>query len=323
MGKKQEVKGGWKMTLYYGLLEKIMRNQPLPVGISIFCNTQSTTEKNNGNHPPMKQRTAENVIESEKRQASKPLAQEIVLPNNLRQPASVTASTQAIIDCTHHSADSNAIISGVVAKVPVILAELTIQLHVNSLIHLPQWVLEIKQIKRQLRINKCALMQNTDLLFVKGIVHKKIDYIPLVTEKGRISYGELQQFSIEVPFQCTTQVTFPGIQPFLQASVTSDQQQIFYRQDVSNEAYDPEEQGIFDDMQSLNQTSTVFYNEMPFCELTSSKITEFYETSANMDPSVPPALKKKFFDQVEEKMIISLTVKILQYRKVVIPGVNC
>jgi hypothetical protein len=66
--------------------------------------------------------------------------------------------------------------SGSVAKVPVVLAQLTVQANVNSVITLPEYAFEIKRIKKNLKITQCLLIQDTNILFIKGFIRKNIEY---------------------------------------------------------------------------------------------------------------------------------------------------
>lgn len=74
------------------------------------------------------------------------------------------------------------------------------------------------------------------------------------------------------------------------------------------------------DLSEFNQISTEFFNELPFCELISSRIVEFdeYINREKLLGKKVPFEGKEFFS-IEEKMVISLTLKILQNRQVAVP----
>ena len=61
------------------------------------------------------------------------------------------------------------ITSGVVARIPVVLAELTVRFNVGAFIRLPEPALEIKDIKKKLKITQCLLLQPTNILFIKNL----------------------------------------------------------------------------------------------------------------------------------------------------------
>jgi hypothetical protein len=63
-----------------------------------------------------------------------------------------------------------------------------------------------------------------------------------------------------------------------------------------------------DDYWQLNQISTAFYNEHPFCEIASSKIVELDIIHNNNLAS----------SMIEENLVLYITLKILQYRQVAV-----
>lgn len=293
------------MTLYYNLLEKRMKDQPLPLGIPVFWTTPQKGEKEY-NSPPV---------------YVKP--QEIKTPireNHYKGPRSggVKVTTQSVIDCANNPVEINALHSGVIAKIPVLLAELTIQLNVNSIIDLPEPALEIKHIKRSLKINQCVFLHNTNILYIKGLVRKNIEYAAGNCENADGSCGGIRHCIVEVPFNSTTSVTFNGIEPAPLDSSKSSEFHFLKRPERLPGNHSPQDEPESDDFPELNQISTAFYNELPFCELTSSKIVEFYDffNPSGSKGSSPYALRS--FESIEEKMVIYLSLKIMQYRKVAI-----
>ena len=61
-----------------------------------------------------------------------------------------------------------------VTKVPVVLAELTLHVNLDTLINFPEPVLEIKDIKKRIKLTQCRLLLPTNKLFIKGFVRKNI-----------------------------------------------------------------------------------------------------------------------------------------------------
>lgn len=255
------------MSLYYNILQKCLNQRLQPPGINIFSNIQ--------------QGVSPNVIHNPK----------IAEP----QPAAVKVKSETIIECANQPSLIDALPTGVVAKIPVILAELTITLNVHSIYDLPDWTNEIKNIKKRLNITQCKLMQNTNILFIKGLVRKTLQY-SVNTSSDCSNYT--RDYTVDIPFKCTTTVTFNGIEPAPLVHTSS----------LTNKYNIP------DDFSEFNQISTAFYNELPFCELISSRIVEFTELHNPMD---------RLSKSVEDKMVIYLTLKILQYRQVAIPPHNC
>src|SRR5690554_4118191 len=78
--------------------------------------------------------------------------------------------------CENTPVTISALGSGAVAKIPVVLSQMTVQAHVNSVITLPEYAYEIKRIRKNLKITQCLLIQNTNILFLKGFIRKNIEY---------------------------------------------------------------------------------------------------------------------------------------------------
>lgn len=79
------------------------------------------------------------------------------------------------------------------------------------------------------------------------------------------------------------------------------------------------------DLREHNQISTEFFNELPFCDLISSRIVEFDEQLMPEHPKdkdyVTP-FEEKRFRRIEEKMVIFITLRLMQNRLVAVPAVG-
>lgn len=218
----------------------------------------------------------------------------------------VEVTSEAMIDCTNIPYPISALSSGVVAKIPVIIAELTVQINLSSNITLPEWVIDIKESREQLTITQCTLIQSTNILFIKGCVKKDIQYI---AKTNNHSIGNSKNISVDIPFKCSTTVSFNGTEPAPLVANDSCEYKIDFNKD---------------DLSHINQATSAFYNEQPFCELTSSRIISFDELSQ----AIPFPDKKhnipisNQINKIEEQIVLYLTLKILQYRPVKIPPYN-
>ncbi|MCL6634087.1 MAG: hypothetical protein K6T63_15855, partial [Alicyclobacillus herbarius] len=75
------------------------------------------------------------------------------------------------------------------------------------------------------------------------------------------------------------------------------------------------------DLSEFDQVSTEFFNELPFVELISATFTEFDLSIGRTPgtvvvptptPTVAPPFEEGTFTMVEEKMVIDITLKVLQ-----------
>lgn len=203
----------------------------------------------------------------------------------------------------------------IIARLPVVLAQLNVQFNVSAKIKLPEYALEIKNIKKRLKITQCMLIENTNMLFIKGFVRKNIDYsTPGPCKNYEGICGEIHHCTIDVPFECTTPVNFNGLEPAEIVPSTSTEFQYFRRSKLPNN-YAEKDMLLSGDLSEFNQISTEFYNMLPYCELISSTIVEFDEyLNRKYLPDGP--VEEKVFDEIEEKMVINLVLKILQDRQV-------
>ena len=185
--------------------------------------------------------------------------------------------------CESYSETPTGIKDGVIAKIPIVLAQLNMPVNIKFTINLPEPVLEIKDIKKSLRATEIRLLQPDNVLFVEGFVRNSIKY-------SIDSSDCLRYYSIDIPFECTTIVEF-----FREPKNPIPRSNSSYK-DAKNK---------------LNQISEEFFNEPPFCKLLSSKIVGLDETIE----------RQSFFTEIKLNMNIKLQFEILQNQNVSISSV--
>ncbi|MFC9538669.1 CsxC family protein [Lysinibacillus sp. NPDC056959] len=194
-------------------------------------------------------------------------------------------------------------------KIPVVLAEPTLQIVVESDITLNPAATEIKRVKKNVFLNQVKLVpvrfariDNTDFfrvtrakLFVAGHIRKNIEYASAACN------GALQDRIADVPFSGFTELFFPqtpggptpifGISEFAEANFLNERTQLDARLDKA----------FFQNL--------VKYNEQPFGELVAAN---FFE----LDFSPRMASPEGTFSTLREKIVLDLTVKVLQVQQV-------
>lgn len=224
-------------------------------------------------------------------------------------------------------------------KVPVVLAELTVDTNLVANIHFPEPVLEIKDIKKRIKIVQCRLLlpgipATTDTnvifppvagfpirLFIKGFVRKNIQYAsPLAgTNSANCVSSELRSLTVDVPFECVTTIGTPT-NPFLnppQLSFTNTRSEFdFFRAQNLGQGFPEKDQLLSSDLSQFHQVSTQFYNELPFCELISSNIVEWDESVDRMPLPNHQPFEEGAFQNIVEKMFLQFTVKVLQNQQI-------
>lgn len=210
-------------------------------------------------------------------------------------------------------------IGKIITKVPVLLAELTVQVDVDTIICFPEAVLEIKDIKKRLKLTQCRLLLPTNKLFIKGFVRKNIQYASPSKEIEPITSisvaSDLHSLTIDIPFQCVTEIHHFLTKPVMPEMNKRKEFDFFVSKPLPS-GFPEKDELLTSDLSQFHQDSTQFYNELPFCELISSKIIEWDEAIDRKHlPNISP-IGEGIFTKMEEKMVIDLTVKVLQNQQI-------
>jgi hypothetical protein len=206
---------------------------------------------------------------------------------------------------------------GTHVKIPVVLAEILVQIPMHSIIKFDHPVLEIKQIKKNVKVTQCRLLQPSHgehaKLFISGFVRKNIQYAsPMDIIDGEIN-SRILSTTVEIPFEKVAIVpkflTSPVGPKF---NIRRESEVLSHKKDCCDHV----------DFNEFHQQSVEFFNEDIFCEPIKSEIVEIDE------PIDAKPLKKLFHDahnsesvftKVEEKMVLDLTVKVLQKQQIKFP----
>lgn len=236
--------------------------------------------------------------------------------NILQQQNCVDLDSRNLGDRSNTPIVPEGITDGVVAKIPVVLAELNVRFFVSAMIDLPEPALEIKNIKKWLKITQCMLLQPTNVLFIKGFVRKNIDYSTRTCSNPIGTCGNIQHCTVDTPFEFTTPVTFFREPENIGGSYT-DEFRYLREGSLPRDTFAEKDKLMSADFTEHNQTSTEVYNELPYCELIRSNINEFDEYINRTRPDdIDLPFEEGLFTQIEEKMVINLQLKLLQRRQV-------
>ena len=213
----------------------------------------------------------------------------------------------------------------VVIKIPVVLAETNITIPVEATITLDQVAMEIKRIKKNVFLTQSRLIPfsqdsqtGTGILFIAGFVRKNIEYATQTCPVGTSVNvcGDVRHCTVEVPFNFTTRVTFLR-HPVFNSNTTSSELEFFSDKikgcDVCADPIlgrNPCDQSFF---------FTEYFNEKPYVELVRADITEIdIHTNPILNRNTPTEQK---FTQLTEKIVVNLTLKVLQNQQVMVTGI--
>jgi len=214
----------------------------------------------------------------------------------------------------------------VFVKIPVVLAETNITIPVEATITLDQAAMEIKRIKKNVFLTQSRIIPfsqdsrpGTAILFIAGFVRKNIEY---ATKDCPISAnpnfcGDIRHCTVEVPFNFTTRITFLR-QPIFIENTTPRELEFFTDTLQGCDICSDPVIGRNPCDQSFSFTE--FFNEKPFTELVRADVTEV-DIHKNPD-SCCLTPTEQTFTKLTEKIIVNLTLKVLQKQQVRIESIG-
>ncbi|MEW9503112.1 CsxC family protein [Jeotgalibacillus marinus] len=191
-------------------------------------------------------------------------------------------------------------------KVPVVLVEPKIQIVVEADIPLDPPAFEIKRVGKDVFLTQCKLVPvefaakgedrfvTKAKLFVGGFIRKNIEY---ATKECN---GVIQDRIADVLFSGFTEIG--GATEFLNNPILNGSSESSSRLINPKDGITPRQDKYFFE-------NKVFYNEQPYCELVSA---DFFE----IDFSPCPVDAHETFDTLREKIVLDLTVKVLQLQQI-------
>ncbi|WP_203361580.1 CsxC family protein [Bacillus sp. REN10] len=216
---------------------------------------------------------------------------------------------ETLSECKSYPVCPDAAYGPFIAKLPVVLAEVFVQIPVEAEVPMPKFVYEIKRIKKNIHITQCEVVplpsmkhhdkchQHHDKrhhhdeemvkLFLEGFVEKNIEYVEDCS-------GPVYHHTVKVPFRCFTEIEVEDLKPFKKSFKSG-----FEYKFIAKNNHEADREKHF-------QTSSEFFNEKPFCEIVDADISEFDFLENDY---------KSYKSKITEKMAIHLTVKVLQVQQ--------
>ncbi|AQS58827.1 CsxC family protein [Desulforamulus ferrireducens] len=241
-------------------------------------------------------------------------------------PPCASVSSNTVINCESNLVPANNVITtGALAKIPLVLAQFQVQLNINAKIDLPEAALEVKEIHNSTKVTQSRLLLEPGIvgdsgnLFLKGFIRKNITYATVNCSNKEGVCGDLHHCIVDIPFACTTTVTY-AIPPLPPVANSVEEFQFFRKQDLPV-GFAEKDKLLSADMSEYNQVSVEYFNELPYCDLISSKIVQYDEFINRTDLSEEAPFEEKVFNCIEEKIVLTLTLQLLQKQLVQIPPV--
>ncbi len=211
-------------------------------------------------------------------------------------------------------------------KIPVVLQEVSVQIPMHAEIDFPagQNVLEVKTVGKKTFITQCRLISRpgalTAKLYLSGFVRKNIQYAanPSSDAGGEI-LSQINSLTVEVPFDCVAEISSFLTPPVGPLTNTRDEFDYLVSHKLPNDrSFTRKDKLEGSDLSQHHQISTEYFNELPYCELIRADIIEIDES---LDRKKFAKRNRKIvgegtFTRLSEKMVLDLTVKLLQKQQV-------
>ncbi|WP_070121332.1 DUF3794 domain-containing protein [Bacillus marinisedimentorum] len=207
-------------------------------------------------------------------------------------------------------------------KIPVVLAEPKVQVDIEQEITFPEPVLEIKKVKKRLKLTQCRLLYPTNKLFIRGFVRKNIQYATPTSATEKSVTSNIRSLTVDIPFSETVEIKeFINPPAVLRGNTETE---FGYLKDMPLPAGFPgKDKLLANDLSEHDMHSIESFNELPYCELTGSATFVEYDEALNRiqgrvishqkchdGPDAP--FEEGTFTRLLEKMVVEFTVKVLQ-----------
>ena len=249
----------------------------------------------------------------------------------------VTSKTLPICD-SKNVAPKTANRTDYITKIPVVIAERSINIDVEADIYLEQPAIEIKRIKKTVFLTQAKLLvipshhyphEFKGKLFLKGFIRKNIEYATCECRTpgnddcccptGSAISGDIVHTTVDAPFHCVTMIDeflFPPVIKF-----TDSPQTIIIFKQSKHDCKCCNETLIGSDECQFHSTQSIPYNEDFDVEIEKVKIVEVdldQELILPEDSEYPVC--HCAFNKVTEKLDLTLVLKILQKQQIKIPN---
>jgi len=193
----------------------------------------------------------------------------------------------------------------------------TVSIPTESISTLPTKTLEIKMVKKTLKITQCRLFNgfpavhgiphDTPKLFLGGFVRKDLQYSEPICHTATTVEGTIKDFVIDIPFTCVVDLgCLHAISPIL---FSQRQEYEFLNTKSLPSGFSSKDKLMSSDSTEFNVVSQQFLNALPNCELIFSQINEMDDALDRIPLPYGP-FEEGVFRTLQEKMIILVQLRL-------------
>jgi hypothetical protein len=212
--------------------------------------------------------------------------------------------------CTENTSDEKNDNNKLISKLPIIIAEKTFGIPIESKFKLKTPALAIKNMKKDVYLTNSTLLpmyeghdtysHSKGKLFLEGFVRNKLDFSIAKSSKGNIINLDTESVIIYIPFKCTTLIQY-NVPPVLSKLKNLDPIPLY----ISPNCADNNNEYIKCNIPPIN------------CELKGYKINETY-TLLDKTPFNEDFPIEINFNAIKENIVINISITLLQEQDVAI-----
>ncbi|WP_186428987.1 hypothetical protein [Clostridium sp. BSD9I1] len=110
--------------------------------------------------------------------------------------------------CSSKNIKSKFIKEPVVCKLPVIISQIEIPICIETLTKFNEPAFKIIDVNKEVFLESCNLINNSNKLFIKGFIRENITYSNINSATDYAVSGNVKNLEIDIPFKCSTKVCF-------------------------------------------------------------------------------------------------------------------
>lgn len=193
----------------------------------------------------------------------------------------------------------------IIILTPVVLSQFRIEIAKESSHTFQYPIVDINRITKNVCLTQCKLIPDINKLFISGYIRENIEYVALETEKSMIGTC-IKHKTVNIPFKCATSIQYLSLPEINKNPET-----------LELEMLNSDSSGV--DTTERDFISHEYFTNKIYCELVSAEISEL---NSSDEVSIFTATPDKMNQTLNEKMVITLTIKLLQNQQVKIHDNN-
>jgi hypothetical protein len=194
---------------------------------------------------------------------------------------------------------------------------ITVSIPTESIITFPTNVLEIKKIRKNLKITQCrffncvppspCIPHDTPKLFLGGFVRKDIQFSEATHQTATTVEGTIRDFVVDIPISCVIDLgkhlIFPPVH------FNQEKEYGFSTTTPLPSGFSSKEKMLSSDLTEFNLVSQNFLNLLPSCELLFFQINEM-DDALDRVPLQGGPFEEGVFRTLQEKMVVLIQIRL-------------